>query len=199
MVILYSYLLHYLKENKLNTIQSNLVKIALIATLIFTVSCKKTEENATVETERKETTLEKNVTSENIIKNYFNLKDALVKDDKDKATIHSEYLSNSLNDFNNSISIENKQDELKTILNNAIQNTNLISEKDIKTQREYFKELSKNITDMIAITGTEQPLYEQHCPMYNGGTNWLSDSKEIRNPYYGSQMLKCGIVQREIK
>lgn len=183
----------------MKTIQSNLVKIALIATLIFTVSCKKTEENTSIEIGNKETTQEKNVSSENIIKNYFNLKDALLKDDKDKATIHSEYLSNSLNDFNNSIIIENKQDELKEILNDAIQNANLISEKDIKIQREYFKELSINITDMIAITGTEQPLYEQHCPMYNGGTNWLSDSKEIRNPYYGSQMLKCGTVQREIK
>ncbi|MEO9953719.1 DUF3347 domain-containing protein [Nonlabens sp.] len=183
----------------MKTIQSNLVKLALIATVIFTVSCKKTEENTSIEIGDKETTLVSSITSEKVLKNYFNLKDALVKDDKDKATIHSEYLSNSLNDFSNSISIEDKQDELKEILNDAVKNTNLISEKDIKIQREYFKELSKDITDMIAITGTEQPLYEQHCPMYNGGSNWLSNSKEIRNPYYGSQMLKCGIVQREIK
>lgn len=183
----------------MKTIQSNLVKITLIALLILTVSCKKAEENAAVETKHKETTKEKNISSENIIKNYLNLKDALVKDDKELATIHSEYLSNSLNDFNNSIDIENKQDKLKKMIDKAIKNANLISEKEIKIQRENFKKLSKNITDIIAITATEQPLYEQHCPMYHGGSSWLSDSKEIRNPYYGSQMLKCGIVQREIK
>ncbi|MEP0480226.1 MAG: DUF3347 domain-containing protein, partial [Nonlabens sp.] len=90
----------------MKTIQSNLVKLALIATVIFTVSCKKTEENTSIEIGDKETTLVSSITSEKVLKNYFNLKDALVKDDKDKATIHSEYLSNSLNDFSNSISIE---------------------------------------------------------------------------------------------
>jgi len=51
---------------------------------------------------------------------------------------------------------------------------------------------------MVAITGTQVKLYEQFCPMYDGGTAWLSTKEEIRNPYYGSQMLKCGKVQREI-
>ena len=51
---------------------------------------------------------------------------------------------------------------------------------------------------MIAITGTEMKLYEQFCPMYDGGSAWLSMNKEVRNPYYGSSMLNCGKVQREI-
>ncbi|HAT65637.1 MAG TPA: hypothetical protein DCS66_13750, partial [Flavobacteriaceae bacterium] len=41
-------------------------------------------------------------------------------------------------------------------------------------QREHFKILSKDITDMIAITGTENTLYQQFCPMYDGGSAWLS-------------------------
>jgi hypothetical protein len=83
-------------------------------------------------------------------------------------------------------------------MEDAIEHAEHISESDIKHQREHFKVLSKDVTDMVAITGTQVKLYEQFCPMYDGGTAWLSTKEEIRNPYYGSQMLKCGKVQREI-
>jgi hypothetical protein len=51
---------------------------------------------------------------------------------------------------------------------------------------------------MVAITGTENTLYQQFCPMYDKGSAWLSMEKEIRNPYYGSKMMACGKVQKEI-
>jgi hypothetical protein len=37
--------------------------------------------------------------------------------------------------------------------------------------------------------------------MYNNGkgADWLSKEKEIKNPYYGSQMLNCGSVEETIK
>ncbi|MFT4674108.1 MAG: hypothetical protein ACI9R6_001009, partial [Saprospiraceae bacterium] len=31
----------------------------------------------------------------------------------------------------------------------------------------------------------------------NTGGYWLSNSKEIRNPYFGSKMLKCGRIDKE--
>jgi hypothetical protein len=52
---------------------------------------------------------------------------------------------------------------------------------------------------MVAITGTKNTLYEQFCPMYDKGSAWLSSSNEVRNPYYGSKMLKCGKVQKTIQ
>ena len=43
-------------------------------------------------------------------------------------------------------------------------------------------------------TSGEQQLYVIRCSMAfdNRGADWLSDNKEIRNPYYGASMLKCG-------
>jgi hypothetical protein len=37
--------------------------------------------------------------------------------------------------------------------------------------------------------------------MYNEGKNgyWISELKEIRNPYYGSEMLECGGMIKEIQ
>ena len=29
------------------------------------------------------------------------------------------------------------------------------------------------------------------------GANWLSETKEITNPYFGAKMLKCGVVKKQ--
>ena len=45
-----------------------------------------------------------------------------------------------------------------------------------------------------------ETVYLQHCPMAddNNGASWLSKEKEIRNPYFGARMLKCGSVEEVI-
>ena len=50
---------------------------------------------------------------------------------------------------------------------------------------------------MVGITGTETKLFQQFCPMYDKGSSWLSMSKDIKNPYYGSKMLACGRIEKE--
>ena len=136
--------------------------------------------------------------AEAILKDYFNLKDALVGDDNDKAKELGATLASTFGNFDASSYSDSEQQELKDIMEDATEHAEHISESDIAHQREHFKVLSKDITDMVAITGTEVRLYEQFCPMYDGGTAWLSTKEEVRNPYYGSKMLKCGKVQREI-
>ena len=44
-------------------------------------------------------------------------------------------------------------------------------------------------------------LFVEFCPMADNdrGANWLSKNKEIKNPYFGTSMLKCGEVKDEIK
>ena len=109
-------------------------------------------------------------------------------------------LASTLGSFDASSYSDNEQQELKDILEDAIEHAEHISESDMAHQREHFKILSKDVTDMVAITGTEMKIYEQFCPMYNNneGGAWLSMNEEIRNPYFGDKMLKCGKVQREI-
>jgi hypothetical protein len=31
------------------------------------------------------------------------------------------------------------------------------------------------------------------------GAMWLSESKEIKNPYFGDKMMECGSVEEEIQ
>ncbi|MFD2586220.1 DUF3347 domain-containing protein [Croceitalea marina] len=149
--------------------------------------------------EKKEMAMSGNGNSQTVLDDYFSLKDALVADDNLKAKELGAALAKSLGSLDISANYSDSQKaDLKDIIEDAVEHAEHISESDIAHQREHFKVLSKDVIDMVAITGTEMKLYEQFCPMYDGGTAWLSTKEEVRNPYYGSKMLKCGKVQREI-
>ena len=68
-------------------------------------------------------------------------------------------------------------------------------------QREHFEMLSNDMYDMVKAFGGGQILYKDFCPMYNNnkGAIWLSEIKEIKNPYLGKKMPTCGSVKEEIK
>ena len=136
--------------------------------------------------------------SESVLNDYFNLKNALVGDDNAKAKKLGATLAKSFGNLDVSNYTDAQKDDLKDIIEDAVEHAEHISESDIDHQREHFKILSKDVTDMIAVTGTKNKLYEQFCPMYDSGSAWLSTTNEVKNPYYGSKMLKCGKVQREI-
>jgi|TARA_R100000789_G_C2992729_1_gene146545 hypothetical protein len=136
--------------------------------------------------------------SEKVLSDYFNLKNALVSDDESKAKEIGAILKESLNNLDISKYTDAQKLELKDIIVDANEHAEHISKSPIAHQREHFKVLSKDIIDMVAITGTSNKLYEQYCPMYEKGSAWLSMNEEVRNPYYGGKMLKCGKVQREI-
>ena len=45
--------------------------------------------------------------------------------------------------------------------------------------------------------GVDAPLYKAHCPMAfdDTGADWLQAGREVRNPYFGAEMLTCGAIQ----
>lgn len=73
---------------------------------------------------------------------------------------------------------------------------------DIEPLREAFQTVSITMIEMTnAFNPLKETIYVQHCPMAdnNKGADWLSSEKEIKNPYFGSSMLTCGEVTKEIK
>ena len=133
---------------------------------------------------------------------YLDLKDALVKDESSKAATAAKELFKAIESFDVDANSNGQKDEVVEILADAKEHADHISENDgnIKHQREHFETLSIDMKDLIAIAGADRELYQEYCPMYNDGQGgmWLSDNSEIRNPFYGSKMLKCGKVQAEI-
>ena len=146
--------------------------------------------------------VEHSKTASAIIDNYLALKDALVQEDSKNAASFGKKLFDAFAKFDFSTQAKQQQKELAEIIEDASEHAEHISEnsKDIDHQREHFEILSKDIKDLVIITGSDRTLFQAFCPMYNNnkGGAWLSNSKEIRNPYFGSKMLKCGSVQQEI-
>ena len=143
-------------------------------------------------------TIKSDAKAEAILSDYFNLKDALVNDDAKEAAQAGSKLIVSLKAFDRKTYKGMQQMELIEIIVDATEHAEHIVKSPIDHQREHFKTLSKDVADLLAITGTANTLYEQFCPMYDKGSAWLSTSKEVKNPYYGSKMLKCGSVKKQI-
>ena len=61
---------------------------------------------------------------------------------------------------------------------------------DIDTMRAQFKPLS----EFLAALDLPQGYARAYCPMYEGGSNWVQADGPLRNPYYGSAMLTCGVI-----
>lgn len=132
--------------------------------------------------------------------NYFKIKNFLVND-------NSKNSYEALFEFEKSIkSIEIikfsdvDQSQIKSIINNILNNVNKMKSESIKIQRLYFEKLSQNIFNLINIINPKIKVFHQYCPMFNEnkGGMWLSSTKEIFNPLFGSSMLKCGYVKSEI-
>lgn len=72
---------------------------------------------------------------------------------------------------------------------------------DIAHQREHFSMMSEDIYDLVKAFGGGQVLYHDHCPMANDnkGAMWLSEARQVKNPYFGGKMNECVKVQELIK
>ena len=119
-----------------------------------------------------------------LLNNYISVKDALISSN---GKVSSEFI----NTLYNTVKMEE----------NFLQKAELLmaSEKlfkagnDIDKQRAAFNDVSTVMWELVK--GSElvnEPVYYQYCPMKKA--YWLSKEKEIKNPFYGSNMLTCGKV-----
>lgn len=76
--------------------------------------------------------------------------------------------------------------------------SDLEKSKGIKEARVNFNNLSELIIEANETYGlANRVVYKDYCPMAFGdeGAYWLSEKKEILNPYFGASMLTCGEVK----
>lgn len=136
-----------------------------------------------------------------IIKDYLMLKNSLAKDDSKAAASAGKMLFEIMKKTDINQLDAKKRSVYKEIAESMEENAEHIATGtgSIEHQREHFDLLSKDVNDLIDTFGSEQKLYKDFCPMYNDnkGAIWISEKKEIVNPYQGSKMLTCGSVQKE--
>lgn len=127
---------------------------------------------------------------------YYTVKDALVATDAGKAKTGATTLVDALGKVDAAkLSVTDK----KALVTAKSKAAAISKSTDVNAQREQFEALS---TSMIALAKATKPAktYVQFCPMAaeGKGASWLSSTREVRNPYYGDKMLKCGSVKEEI-
>jgi hypothetical protein len=120
---------------------------------------------------------------------YIHIKDALVASKTDEAKMGAGELQKVLKEVNGSAK--------------AIDATAKIANApSLAEQRRAFSTLSSEMATLVKAGNLSMgSLYLEFCPMANNneGAYWLSNEKEIKNPYFGDKMLKCGSVKETIQ
>ncbi|TPE43015.1 efflux RND transporter periplasmic adaptor subunit [Pontibacter mangrovi] len=135
-----------------------------------------------------------------LVTSYYTLKNALVASDATAAQKAAADLQQTLGQVDMSLldgSTHAKWMELQPAL---AANTEQIQESStLEKQRAAFSPLSDRLIEAVETFGTnKEVVYKQKCPMALGdkGAYWLSEQKDIRNPYFGEAMLSCGETEQ---
>jgi peptidoglycan hydrolase CwlO-like protein len=138
-----------------------------------------------------------------ILKIYLLMKNAFVNDDDKAAAKAGNEMLKALNDFDTARLRDNERKPFEDIADDMKENAEHIGANagNIKHQREHFDMLSKDMYDLVKTSAAGEKIYVDYCPMYNNnkGATWLSETKEIKNPYLGKEMDTCGTVKEELK
>jgi Cu(I)/Ag(I) efflux system membrane fusion protein len=127
---------------------------------------------------------------------YIILKNAFVQSDVKKANKAAQEVQKSLTKVDMKLLTDDTHIQWMDILGNLDKQIKLIiSSGKIDEQRMSFSEFSNQFYKAIKTFGLMgKTTYYQFCPMAfdNKGAYWLSESKTIRNPYFGDKMMDCG-------
>lgn len=146
---------------------------------------------------------ESSAATKEIVNVYLQLKNALSKDNGKEAAEAGNKLVKTIESIDKASMSAGQLKVYEDIVEDAKEHAEHIGANPgkIDHQREHFETLSKDIYDMLKADGNiGQKLYYTHCPMYNEGkgANWISETKEIKNPYLGKKMPDCGTIKEEL-
>jgi hypothetical protein len=144
-----------------------------------------------------------NSSIDEIVEDYLRLKNALASDKSNDAATAGSKMQKAIEKIDTASFSAAQKKVFSDVSDDAREHAEHIGMNGgkIAHQREHFETLSKDVYDLVKAFGSGQTLYQDYCPMYNDnkGATWLSETKEIKNPYLGQKMPSCGEVKEEIK
>ncbi|MFD2531263.1 DUF3347 domain-containing protein [Gracilimonas halophila] len=130
---------------------------------------------------------------ETLILHYMEAKNALVQDKFESAKEHILQFSKEVY---NSGEMNKHEEHAETHADHHAKMQAAVQEasesKDITALRSAFKKISDELITAVQNQGFEGTLFKQYCPMYKGGSSWLSSEEEVQNPFFGQAMHSCG-------
>jgi len=138
-----------------------------------------------------------------IVDHYLHIKNALTNENGSEAASGAKAMESVINKLDKSLLTADQKKVYDDIEDDLKEHAEHIGKNgdNIKHEREHFSMMSEDVYDLAKAFGSGRALYHDHCPMYNEnkGAMWLSEVKEIKNPYLGAQMPTCGTVEEVIK
>lgn len=140
--------------------------------------------------------------TEGIVNGYLQLKNALANDNGSDAASSGKAILDAMAKVDKASLSAEQSKAYEDVADDIKENAEHISENSgkIEHQREHFSMLSQDMYDLVKAFGSNQKLYQDSCPMYDNGKGavWISEIKDIKNPYLGKKMPTCGTVKEEI-
>lgn len=137
-----------------------------------------------------------------VVNAYLSMKDGFVKDNENEIDKQATQMLSILNSMQDTLlsgeSLTYWKEKKSFLLAHLKLYKN--AEKD-RDKRLNFVFLSTVMVKSVKAFGYDnQKLYVDYCPMANNnkGAYWLSQIKEIQNPYLGQKMPHCGEVKKEL-
>ena len=131
-----------------------------------------------------------------VLDKYYEVKNALVASDAEQAAKASTLTKAAIESTDMSLLKGEAYKEWMRQLDIMEKEVSAISSStDLEIQRGAFEKLTQVLYQSLKSFGVpEAETYYQYCPMAfnNRGGYWLSNEKEIKNPFYGESMLSCG-------
>jgi hypothetical protein len=134
-----------------------------------------------------------------IISRYLHIKNALTADNGGEAAKGAEAMAAALGKLDKSFLTASQKKDYDFIENELKDDVKqvAVNGKKIAQQRAHFATISEQVHQLVEKFGTNRPIYYDFCPMArdNEGAYWVSEMKEVKNPYFGASMLGCGTVK----
>ena len=137
--------------------------------------------------------------SSGFLKPYFEIRSLLAQDKVKGLDKLSKSLANETSKFRKKLASSSKDkaaaeqlaeqlDALKDIEKAA----SAMKTGNLESARESFAGLSRSVLEYVKNYGCGGTVYSFYCDMVK--ESWLQETDKVGNPYYGSQMLKCGVM-----
>lgn len=140
---------------------------------------------------------------ENSLRAYFDLQVALSEDDLERSRQAASRLGDVLRD----VPMSDMSDDLHTVWMKTApwlkESSSAVKDaSDLGDARRAFEALSiamLRLVHHVEYQG-DLPLYQYNCPMAfdDKGADWLQNKEGTANPYFGSAMYKCGVLEERI-
>lgn len=134
----------------------------------------------------------------NLLSGYFEMKNALTKDNVAKTAESAKKVSAIIAQFPVKTLTPEQLDAWKKevpVMKKTV--ADMQSGTTLAAQREPFGPFSDAIIRLVkGLHMNEETLYVQYCPMVK--KSWLNEVEAVQNPFYGSKMYSCGKVSETL-